>query len=164
MILSTLGDDLTTELPTSLSLLLDKLRNEITRIFAVKAISRIATSKLNVDISPILSDVIKELSSFLRKVGVVVAFVELGVGIWFNVVRVSCFVLNSLYVLIFVAEQQTVEAILIAGDGRCGEEVWLQQGRKGPLPQCSYRSCPSHQVSLSYFSLSSLVLHNFWYS
>lgn len=68
IILATLGDDLAAELPNALSLLLDKLRNEITRIYSVKAISRIATSKLNVDLSPILPEVVKELSSFLRKV------------------------------------------------------------------------------------------------
>lgn len=67
MILATLGDDLSAELPASLGLLLDKLRNEITRIFAVKALSRIATSRLNIDITPILADSLKELASFLRK-------------------------------------------------------------------------------------------------
>lgn len=67
IILATLGDDLAAELPASLSMLLDKLRNEITRIFAVKALARIATSKLSIDISPILADSVKELSSFLRK-------------------------------------------------------------------------------------------------
>jgi cullin-associated NEDD8-dissociated protein 1 len=67
IILSTLGDELTAELPAALALLLERLKNEITRLFAVKAISRIATSRLNVDISPILADTIKELASFLRK-------------------------------------------------------------------------------------------------
>lgn len=68
IILATLGDNLTAELPTALALLLERLKNEITRLFAVKAISRIATSRLNVDISPILADTIKELAGFLRKV------------------------------------------------------------------------------------------------
>ncbi len=68
MIIGTLGDDLTAELPASLQLLLEKLKNEITRVFAVKALSRIAVSRLSVDISPILADSVRELATFLRKV------------------------------------------------------------------------------------------------
>jgi cullin-associated NEDD8-dissociated protein 1 len=46
---------------------LDRLSNEITRLTAVKALETIASSRLQIDLSPILSESIKELSSFLRK-------------------------------------------------------------------------------------------------
>eukprot|EP01111_Echinosteliopsis_oligospora_P003334 TRINITY_DN1530_c1_g2_i4.p1 TRINITY_DN1530_c1_g2~~TRINITY_DN1530_c1_g2_i4.p1 ORF type:complete len:1241 (+),score=375.18 TRINITY_DN1530_c1_g2_i4:377-4099(+) len=67
IIVSTLGDDLAAELSECFKILLDRLKNEITRVTAVKALSRISQAKLNVDMTPILSEAIKELSGFLRK-------------------------------------------------------------------------------------------------
>lgn len=70
LMISSFGDELKAELPGVLNILLDRLGNEITRITAVKAVETIASSKLHVDLSPILADTVKELSSFLRKVSV----------------------------------------------------------------------------------------------
>lgn len=68
IIVSTLGDGLPpADLNACLALLLDRLRNEITRVNAVKAVARIAQSKLKIDISSILADTMKELATFLRK-------------------------------------------------------------------------------------------------
>lgn len=68
IIVATLGDSLpAADLNTCLGILLDRLKNEITRVNAVKAVARIAQSNLKIDISSILADTVKELSSFLRK-------------------------------------------------------------------------------------------------
>ncbi|KAH3767418.1 cullin-associated NEDD8-dissociated protein 1 [Pelomyxa schiedti] len=66
-IISVLGDDLVAEIPICLHLLLDKLRNEITRLTTIKVISKIAESPLHVDLNPILTEVFGELAVFLRK-------------------------------------------------------------------------------------------------
>jgi len=67
LIIANLGDELQGELPEVLKILLDRLTNEITRLTTVKALENIASSKHHIDLSPILADSVKELSSFLRK-------------------------------------------------------------------------------------------------
>ncbi|XP_004613286.2 cullin-associated NEDD8-dissociated protein 2 [Sorex araneus] len=62
-----LGDRLGADLPPSLSLLLERLRNEITRLPAVKALTLVAASPLRVDLQPILAEALPILASFLRK-------------------------------------------------------------------------------------------------
>lgn len=51
-----------------LQVLLERLRNEITRLTAVKAFSTIAASPINLDLGAVLLPVVVELTSFLRKV------------------------------------------------------------------------------------------------
>lgn len=48
------GDHLSAQLPQILSLLMDKLKNEITRTPTLKALAAIATSPLRVDLSKYL--------------------------------------------------------------------------------------------------------------
>ncbi|XP_024525263.1 cullin-associated NEDD8-dissociated protein 1 isoform X2 [Selaginella moellendorffii] len=67
LVVSILGDKLERELPVSLSLLLDRLRNEITRLTAVKAFATIAESPLKINLNAVLEQVIAELTTFLRK-------------------------------------------------------------------------------------------------
>ncbi|XP_066101626.1 cullin-associated NEDD8-dissociated protein 2 isoform X1 [Saccopteryx bilineata] len=62
-----LGDRLGDDLHPSLSLLLDRLRNEITRLPAVKALTLVAASPLRLDLQPILAESLPILASFLRK-------------------------------------------------------------------------------------------------
>jgi cullin-associated NEDD8-dissociated protein 1 len=62
-----LSDQLPTQVPQILALLMDKLRNEITRMPTLKALALIATSPLSVDLSPILASAVSELSQFLRQ-------------------------------------------------------------------------------------------------
>lgn len=66
-IICNLGDYLKSELPVCLPILLDRLRNEITRLTTVKALTKIAASPLRIDLRPILTDGIPILGSFLRK-------------------------------------------------------------------------------------------------
>ncbi|XP_045773917.1 cullin-associated NEDD8-dissociated protein 1 [Maniola jurtina] len=61
------GDYLENELPVCLPIFLERLRNEITRLTTVKALTKIASSPLRIDLRPILSDVVPILGSFLRK-------------------------------------------------------------------------------------------------
>lgn len=65
-IICNLGDFLRKELPTCLPLFLDRLRNEITRLTAVKALTKIAGSPLGINL-PIINEAIPILGSFLRK-------------------------------------------------------------------------------------------------
>ncbi|XP_012274263.1 cullin-associated NEDD8-dissociated protein 1 [Orussus abietinus] len=66
-ILAHLGDTLYDELPVCLPIFLDRLRNEITRLTTVKALTYIAASPLRVDLKPIMEEAIPVLGSFLRK-------------------------------------------------------------------------------------------------
>ena len=66
-ILAHLGDTLYSELPVCLPIFLDRLRNEITRLTTVKALTCIAASPLRVDLEPIMEEAIPILGSFLRK-------------------------------------------------------------------------------------------------
>ncbi|XP_064480368.1 cullin-associated NEDD8-dissociated protein 1-like [Ornithodoros turicata] len=66
-ILCYLGDRLQMELQVCLPIFLDRLRNEITRLTTVKALTKVAGSPLKIDLSPILVDCIPVLASFLRK-------------------------------------------------------------------------------------------------
>ncbi|XP_049773388.1 cullin-associated NEDD8-dissociated protein 1 [Schistocerca cancellata] len=66
-IICNLGDYLQGELPTCLPIFLDRLRNEITRLTTVKALTKVAGSPLRIDLRPIMGEAIPILGSFLRK-------------------------------------------------------------------------------------------------
>merc|ERR1719232_1448318 len=66
-IVAHLGDSLQQELGSCLPIFLERLKNEITRLTAVKALISIASSPLRIDLRCILSDSMPVLSSFLRK-------------------------------------------------------------------------------------------------
>ncbi|XP_018320590.1 cullin-associated NEDD8-dissociated protein 1 isoform X2 [Agrilus planipennis] len=65
-IVCNLGDVLQYELPVCLPIFLDRLRNEITRLTTVKALTKIARSDLKIDL-PIMNEAVPILGSFLRK-------------------------------------------------------------------------------------------------
>nr|XP_048325938.1 cullin-associated NEDD8-dissociated protein 1 isoform X2 [Ziziphus jujuba var. spinosa] len=67
LVVSTFGDNLKAELPACLPVLVDRMGNEITRLTAVKAFAVIAASRLQIDLSCVLEQVITELTAFLRK-------------------------------------------------------------------------------------------------
>uniref|UniRef100_A0A673A3V2 Cullin-associated and neddylation-dissociated 1 n=1 Tax=Sphaeramia orbicularis TaxID=375764 RepID=A0A673A3V2_9TELE len=66
-IICNLGDRLPTELPGTLLIFLERLKNEITRLTTVKALTMIAGSPLKIDLRPVLPDAVPILASFLRK-------------------------------------------------------------------------------------------------
>nr|CAG4647643.1 EOG090X00HY [Moina brachiata] len=66
-IVSHLGDRLTDQLNVCLPIFLDRLRNEITRLTTVKALTKIASSPLHIDIRPLLPEALPILAGFLRK-------------------------------------------------------------------------------------------------
>ncbi|KAK9861770.1 hypothetical protein WJX84_007141 [Apatococcus fuscideae] len=66
-IIACLGDVLLPEVPQALRVLLDRLRNDITRLTAVKAITTVAHSPLPVDLNLVIEPVLTELTSFMRK-------------------------------------------------------------------------------------------------
>ncbi|KAL1115704.1 hypothetical protein AAG570_005994 [Ranatra chinensis] len=66
-IICSLGDYLKGELPTCLPIFLDRLRNEITRLTTVKALTKVAASPLRIDLKPILTEGVPILGTFLRK-------------------------------------------------------------------------------------------------
>lgn len=66
-IIANMGDLLQHELPTCLPIFLERLRNEVTRLSCVKALTMIAASPLRIDLTPILNDVMPLLGTFLRK-------------------------------------------------------------------------------------------------
>merc|ERR1712106_283964 len=63
-IVAHLGDSLQQELASCLPIFLERLKNEITRLTAVKALISIASSPLRIDLRCILSDSMPVLSSF----------------------------------------------------------------------------------------------------
>ncbi|XP_076124630.1 cullin-associated NEDD8-dissociated protein 2 [Alosa pseudoharengus] len=66
-IVSHLGDQLGGDLQSTLQIFLERLKNEITRLTAVKTITLVAASPLKIDLRPILTEGIPILASFLRK-------------------------------------------------------------------------------------------------
>uniref|UniRef100_A0A9J8CVB2 Cullin-associated and neddylation-dissociated 2 (putative) n=1 Tax=Cyprinus carpio carpio TaxID=630221 RepID=A0A9J8CVB2_CYPCA len=66
-ILSHFGDQLGADLQPTLQIFLERLKNEITRLVAVKTLSLVASSPLKIDLRPILTEGIPMLGSFLRK-------------------------------------------------------------------------------------------------
>ncbi|KAJ7551601.1 hypothetical protein O6H91_06G021400 [Diphasiastrum complanatum] len=78
LIISLLGDQLKRELGVCLPLLLDRLRNEITRLTTVKAFATIAESPLKIDLSCILGQAVLELTTFLRKANRALRLASLG--------------------------------------------------------------------------------------
>ncbi|KAK3749091.1 hypothetical protein RRG08_034063 [Elysia crispata] len=66
-IIANLGDCLQSELKECLPIFLERLKNEITRLTTVKALTLIAQSPLNIDIRFILEEGFPILASFLRK-------------------------------------------------------------------------------------------------
>ncbi|RXG58982.1 Cullin-associated NEDD8-dissociated protein 1 [Armadillidium vulgare] len=66
-IITHLGDHLQSELGTCFPIFLDRLRNEITRLTTVKALTKIASSPLRIDLKSILAESFPILGSFLRK-------------------------------------------------------------------------------------------------
>ncbi|XP_034021823.1 cullin-associated NEDD8-dissociated protein 2 [Thalassophryne amazonica] len=64
---SHLGDLLGAELQGVLVIFLERLKNEITRLTAVKTITLVAASPLKINLSSILSETLAVLGSFLRK-------------------------------------------------------------------------------------------------
>nr|XP_020443436.1 cullin-associated NEDD8-dissociated protein 1-like [Monopterus albus] len=62
-----LGDHLGAELQGILAIFLDRLKNEITRLTAVRTITLVAASPVKTDLSSILSEALSVLGSFLRK-------------------------------------------------------------------------------------------------
>ncbi|NXS43385.1 CAND1 protein, partial [Balaeniceps rex] len=66
-IIYSLGDHLSTDLQPTLKIFLERLKNEITRLTTVKALTLIASSPLKIDLRPILGEGFPILASFLRK-------------------------------------------------------------------------------------------------
>ncbi|XP_065543369.1 cullin-associated NEDD8-dissociated protein 1-like isoform X4 [Lathamus discolor] len=66
-IIYSLGDHLSTDLQPTLKVFLERLKNEITRLTTVKALTLIASSPLKIDLRPILGEGFPILASFLRK-------------------------------------------------------------------------------------------------
>ncbi|NXG62609.1 CAND1 protein, partial [Hemiprocne comata] len=66
-IIYNLGDYLSTDLQPTLKIFLERLKNEITRLTTVKALTLIASSPLKIDLRPILGEGFPILASFLRK-------------------------------------------------------------------------------------------------
>ncbi|XP_067665996.1 cullin-associated NEDD8-dissociated protein 1-like [Haliotis asinina] len=66
-IICNLGDSLAAELRECLPIFLERLKNEITRLTTVRALTMIASSPLKIDIRPILNEGVPILASFLRK-------------------------------------------------------------------------------------------------
>eukprot|EP01104_Vermistella_antarctica_P019462 TRINITY_DN762_c0_g1_i1.p1 TRINITY_DN762_c0_g1~~TRINITY_DN762_c0_g1_i1.p1 ORF type:complete len:1331 (-),score=413.33 TRINITY_DN762_c0_g1_i1:65-3832(-) len=67
LVLANLGDCLEEEREDALKVILDRLRNEITRLVSVKAVETIARSSLHLDLTCVLPDLVTELGNFLRK-------------------------------------------------------------------------------------------------
>jgi len=66
-LVSELGDTSHKQVDEILNLLLDRLKNETTRLTACKTLGVIARSKLGIDLSKVLNGIMEELGSFLRK-------------------------------------------------------------------------------------------------
>lgn len=66
-LIATFGDSMNQELNVCLPLLMERLKNEITRLTTVKALTKIASSSFIINLDPILPKALPVLASFLRK-------------------------------------------------------------------------------------------------
>ncbi|EDV58520.1 cullin-associated NEDD8-dissociated protein 1 [Drosophila erecta] len=66
-IIANMGDMLQNELAVCLPIFMERLKNEVTRLSSVRALTLIAASSLRIDLTPILHDVLPALGTFLRK-------------------------------------------------------------------------------------------------
>eukprot|EP00761_Pharyngomonas_kirbyi_P004558 gb/GECH01004563.1/.p1 GENE.gb/GECH01004563.1/~~gb/GECH01004563.1/.p1 ORF type:complete len:1516 (+),score=434.63 gb/GECH01004563.1/:1-4548(+) len=67
LLIAHLGDVIQSKLESCLNLLMERMKNEITRTTATKAFGNIAESSLEIDLSKILPDLVTYLADFLRK-------------------------------------------------------------------------------------------------
>uniref|UniRef100_A0A8R1TWV1 TIP120 domain-containing protein n=1 Tax=Onchocerca volvulus TaxID=6282 RepID=A0A8R1TWV1_ONCVO len=67
LLVATFGDFLKDKLPICLPIFLDRLRNEMTRLVTVKALTVIVNSPLSISLHSILSDILLLLAEYLRK-------------------------------------------------------------------------------------------------
>lgn len=67
-IIANMGDVLKAEMITCLPIFLERLRNEVTRLSSVKALTMISASPLRVDLSPILVIFLISLRIFLTSI------------------------------------------------------------------------------------------------
>ncbi|KHN71493.1 Cullin-associated Nedd8-dissociated protein 1, partial [Toxocara canis] len=67
LLVATFGDFLSDKLPSCLPILLERLRNEMTRLVTVKALTTIVNSPLKINLGAILPEVLPLLAEFLRK-------------------------------------------------------------------------------------------------
>jgi len=67
LVLSHLGDACAAEVPEVLPVLLERLRNEITRVTTVRTFQQLATARMDMQLGPVLQPVVAELCAFLRK-------------------------------------------------------------------------------------------------
>uniref|UniRef100_A0A0R3RXJ3 TIP120 domain-containing protein n=1 Tax=Elaeophora elaphi TaxID=1147741 RepID=A0A0R3RXJ3_9BILA len=67
LLVATFGDFLKDKLLTCLPIFLDRLRNEMTRLVTVKALTVIVNSPLSISLHSILSDILLLLAEYLRK-------------------------------------------------------------------------------------------------
>jgi cullin-associated NEDD8-dissociated protein 1 len=68
LIVAILADELIkSQLDETLKILAERLKNEITRLTAVRTFTQIASSPLRVDLTSVLGEVLMELATFLRK-------------------------------------------------------------------------------------------------
>lgn len=66
-LISSCGDHMSEELKVTLPIFTDRLRNEITRLTCVKALTNITSSPFRLDLSSLLAEAFPILASFLRK-------------------------------------------------------------------------------------------------
>ena len=67
LVLVHLGDACAAEVPAVLPVLLERLRNEITRVTTVRTFQQLATARMDMQLGPVLQPVVAELCAFLRK-------------------------------------------------------------------------------------------------
>eukprot|EP00611_Tribonema_gayanum_P000986 TRINITY_DN1074_c0_g1_i3.p1 TRINITY_DN1074_c0_g1~~TRINITY_DN1074_c0_g1_i3.p1 ORF type:complete len:839 (+),score=442.73 TRINITY_DN1074_c0_g1_i3:116-2632(+) len=67
VLLAHMGPALGPQLPAVLALLMDRLRNEITRVATLRALAQISSSPVRVDLGPVLTDATQELALLLRQ-------------------------------------------------------------------------------------------------
>ena len=67
LVLAHLGDACAAEVPEVLPVLLERLRNEITRVTTVRTFQQLASARMDMQLGPVLQPVVAELCSFLRK-------------------------------------------------------------------------------------------------
>lgn len=76
-IIANMGDVLKIELIVCFPIFLERLRNEVTRLSAVKALTMIAASSLHIDMSPILVRIFYNYLFYSLKIHSIILFLHI---------------------------------------------------------------------------------------
>ncbi|XP_072401664.1 cullin-associated NEDD8-dissociated protein 1-like [Diabrotica undecimpunctata] len=141
-IISSLGDYLVAELPGCLPIFLARLKNDVTALVTIQALTQIASGPINIEL-PILPDVMLILGSFLRKSNTVLVL---------NTLQLINSLINN-YRILFALQEDLLQQIIV-------EIPQLLDNCSIEIPQWAFiilKACAEHYPQVLLINLDTLM-------